>query len=31
MQGKQVGVILSDGNVDADVFREVLAGGVPQP
>ena len=31
MKGKRVGVILSGGNVDADVFREVLAGGVPQP
>ena len=31
MKGKRVGVILSGGNVDADGFREVLAGGVPQP
>ena len=31
MKGKRVGVILSGGNVDAEVFREVLAGRVPQP
>ena len=31
MKGKRVAVILSGGNVDAEVFREVLAGGVPQP
>lgn len=28
-RGKRIAVILSGGNVDADVFREVLAGGVP--
>ena len=27
--GKRVGVILSGGNVDAEVFRAVLAGEVP--
>ena len=31
MKGKRVAVILSGGNVDAEVFREVLAGGVPNP
>ena len=31
MKGKRAGVILSGGNVDAEVFREVLGGGVPQP
>lgn len=30
-RGKRAGVILSGGNVDADVFRQVLAGGVPRP
>ncbi len=30
-RGRRVAVILSGGNVDADVFREVLAGGVPRP
>ena len=29
-RGKRVGVILSGGNVDAEVFREVLGGGVPK-
>ena len=29
--GKRVAVILSGGNVDADVFREVLGGNVPDP
>lgn len=29
--GKRVGVILSGGNVDAEVFRAVLAGEVPRP
>ncbi|MCZ0941794.1 MAG: pyridoxal-phosphate dependent enzyme, partial [Gammaproteobacteria bacterium] len=29
--GKRVGVILSGGNVDAEVFRAVLAGEVPGP
>ena len=28
---KLVGVILSGGNVDAAVLRDVLAGGVPKP
>ena len=32
MRGKQVGLVLSGGNVDADVFRDVLAGhGAPPP
>ncbi|MCY3988795.1 MAG: threonine dehydratase [Gammaproteobacteria bacterium] len=31
MRGKRAAVILSGGNVDAEVFREVLAGGVPKP
>ena len=30
-RGKRVGVVLSGGNVDAEVFRQVLAGGVPEP
>ncbi|MCY3838708.1 MAG: threonine dehydratase [Gammaproteobacteria bacterium] len=30
-RGKRVAVILSGGNVDGDVFREVLGGGVPEP
>ena len=30
-RGKRVGVVLSGGNVDAEVFRQVLAGGVPKP
>ena len=30
-RGRRVAVILSGGNVDADVFREVLGGGVPRP
>ena len=29
--GKRVGVILSGGNVDAEVFRAVLAGKMPGP
>ena len=29
--GRRVGVILSGGNIDTDVFRTVLAGGVPTP
>ena len=28
--GRRVGVILTGGNVDAEVFRKVLAGEVPQ-
>lgn len=30
MAGKAVGVILSGGNIDTDLFREVLSGGVPE-
>lgn len=28
---KRVGVVLSGGNVDAEVLRTVLGGGVPKP
>ncbi len=31
MAGKRVGVILCGGNVDTEVFAQVLAGAVPQP
>ena len=30
MQGKRVGLILSGGNVDREVFAEVLAGRTPR-
>ncbi|MFA5539066.1 MAG: hypothetical protein WDA23_07675, partial [Gemmobacter sp.] len=30
LAGREAGVILSGGNIDADMFAQVLAGGVPE-
>ena len=31
MQGKRIGLILSGGNIDRDLFANVLAGNTPAP